>query len=187
MNRMDVRLRNIREEDLEKIRNWRMQPSVTKYMFTDPQITPADQQAWFQKICASEACKYWIITADGVDIGLLGIIDIDPANRRCSWIWYIGEESFRGKGVAKRIQLNLYDYVFCTLKMNRLYSNILTFNTHEIENVHVKCGYQLEGVMKDHVYKNGEYYDVTVMGITADHWAEIKDQFQYEAVEFESQ
>ena len=90
-----------------------------------------------------------------------------------------------GKGIAKRIQLNLYDYVFYDMGMHRLYSHILTFNTHEINNVHIACGYRVEGVMKDHVYKNGEFIDVTVMGITVDQWESIKNDFQYEKVYFE--
>ncbi|MGN0694840.1 MAG: UDP-4-amino-4,6-dideoxy-N-acetyl-beta-L-altrosamine N-acetyltransferase [Lentihominibacter sp.] len=182
---MNIKLRKINENDLEKVMEWRMKPSVTKYMNTDPKLTLEDQKKWFAKISHDETCKYWIIDVDGVGIGVLGIIDIDYANKRVSWVWYIGEEEYRGKGIAKRIQLNLYDYVFETMGMHRLYSHILTFNTHEINNVHLACGYEIEGVMKDHVLKNGQFIDVTVMGITADRWATIKKNYNYEEVSFE--
>lgn len=182
---MKVCLRKIREEDLYQIMIWRMQPSVTKFLNTDPQLDMDMQRAWFKRISESDDCRYWMMVADGVDIGVLGIIDIDHANKRCSWQWYIGNESYRGKGIAKRVQLNLYDYVFYKMGMHRLYSHILTFNTHEIDRVHIACGYKVEGVMKDHVYKNGKFIDVTVMGITEDMWAEIKPDFHYEQVTFE--
>ena len=100
-------------------------------------------------------------------------------------VWYIGEDGYRGKGIAKKIQLNLYDYVFYKMGFNRLYSDILSFNTHEITNVHEAVGYQVEGVLKQHVIKNGEYLDVVMMGITKDHWEEIKDNFDYPVIEFE--
>lgn len=179
MNTMDIRLRKIEKEDLEKIMMWRMQPSVTYYMNTDPKLTMSDQLIWFENISQSKDCMYWIMVADGVDIGVFSLIDIDYTNKRCAWQWYIGEEDFRGKGIAKRIQLNLYDYVFYTLGMHRLYSHILALNTHEIVNVHKRCGYIEEGMMKDHVCKNGEYLDVVVMGITVDEWERIKDSFEY--------
>jgi UDP-4-amino-4,6-dideoxy-N-acetyl-beta-L-altrosamine N-acetyltransferase len=184
MTEIDVRLRKITEDDLEKIMRWRMKPSVTKYMNTDPQLTLGDQKKWLKSIADDPTCKYWMIVADGTDIGIIGIIDIDERNRRCSWIWYIGEDGFRGKGIAKRIQLNLYDYVFYTRGLHRLWSHILAFNVHEITNVHEAVGYKVEGVMKDHIYKNGEYIDVVVMGITADQWDEIRGGFEYAKVEF---
>lgn len=182
---MDIRLRKVHEEDLEKIMNWRMKPSVTKYMYTDPKLTLEDQKEWFKKISADESCRYWIIEVDGVPIGLLGLIAIEPKHQRCSWVWYIGEDGYRGKGIAKKIQLNLYDYVFYTMGFNRLYSDILSFNTHEITNVHEAVGYVVEGVLKQHVLKNGQYLDVVMMGITKDRWEEIKGDFDYPKIEFE--
>lgn len=182
---MDIRLRRMVESDMENVMNWRMNPEVTKYMYTDPKLTLESQLKWFAKVDADETCKYFIIVVDEVPIGVLAIIDIDEANHRCSWIWYIGEDGYRGKGIAKKIQLNLYDYVFYEMGMHRLWSNILSFNTHEITRVHEACGYVVEGVQKGHIYKNGEYLDVVLMGINIDRWEEIKDQFDYPKIEFE--
>ncbi len=36
---MGLVLRKISENDLEMIMKWRMMPEVTKYMYTDPQLT----------------------------------------------------------------------------------------------------------------------------------------------------
>jgi UDP-4-amino-4,6-dideoxy-N-acetyl-beta-L-altrosamine N-acetyltransferase len=182
---MEIRLKRVTQDDLERIMYWRMKPSVTKYMNTDPILDMEKQKEWYSKISRSDEMYYWIIWVDGVPIGLIGIIDIDRANRRCSWIWYIGEDEYRGKGIAKKIQLNLYDYVFETLGLNRLFSHILSYNEHEINNVHLACGYEVEGIMKQHVYKNGQYLDVVIMGITADRWREIKPSYEYPKIQFE--
>lgn len=182
---MDIKLRRIQKDDLEKVRIWRMKPSVTKYMNTDPKLTIEDQIKWFDMISKDQTCRYFIIEVDNNSIGLLGITDIDYKNFRCSWVWYIGEEEYRGKGIAKKIQFNLYDYVFQELKLNRLYSHILGFNKHEIDNVHKACGYNIEGILKEHVYKNGEFIDVVVMGITANEWEKEKSKYTYPKISFE--
>jgi UDP-4-amino-4,6-dideoxy-N-acetyl-beta-L-altrosamine N-acetyltransferase len=182
---MDIKLRKVQESDLEKIMEWRMKPSVTKYMYTDPVLTLEGQKKWFASISVDESCRYWVIDVDGVGIGVLGLIRIEPEHQRCSWVWYIGEDGYRGKGIAKKIQLNLYDYVFYTMGFNRLYSDILAFNVHEIKNVHEAVGYKVEGVLEQHVIKNGEFLDVVMMGITKDRWEKIKGDFDYPEIPFE--
>lgn len=36
---MSLELRKIKRDDLEMIMNWRMDPDVTKYMYTDPKLS----------------------------------------------------------------------------------------------------------------------------------------------------
>ena len=45
---MSIHLREIREEDLELIMQWRMDPDITRYMNTDPKLTPEGQRKWFR-------------------------------------------------------------------------------------------------------------------------------------------
>jgi len=46
--------RQIKEEDLEMIMNWRMMPEITRYMNSDPVLTLEGQKKWFKKIRESE-------------------------------------------------------------------------------------------------------------------------------------
>jgi len=185
MIKIKIELKKINESDLEQIMHWRMKPSVTKFMNTDPHLTMEDQKKWFKSINESKTSRFWKIVADGVDIGVLGLIDIDYDNLRCCWQWYIGEEQYRGLGIAKQIQLNVYDYVFYNMNLHRLYNKILSVNKHVIQNVHEKCGYKVEGELIDHIYKNGQFYNMTIMGITKDMWESIKNKYSYDKIEFE--
>ena len=81
-----LELKVIQEKDLERIMYWRMSPDVTKYMFKDLDLTLEDQKRWFDKIKNDKSCKHWVIRYDGNDIGVLGLIDIDHYNKRCSWL-----------------------------------------------------------------------------------------------------
>ena len=49
---MKLHFRNIKEDDLEMILAWRTNPEVTRYMFTDPDLSLEKQRRWFERIAA---------------------------------------------------------------------------------------------------------------------------------------
>ena len=51
--------------------------------------------------------------------------------------------------------------------------------------MHEAVGYKVEGILEQHVIKNGEYYDVVMMGITKDRWEKIRGDFSYPEIPFE--
>jgi UDP-4-amino-4,6-dideoxy-N-acetyl-beta-L-altrosamine N-acetyltransferase len=176
---VDVRLRNIDKIDLQTIMTWRMSPDVTKYMYTDPKLTMEDQQKWFRNIQISSNSRYWIIQlGDGVDVGLLSLNQIDPYNKHCSWAYYIADTRARGHGLGRILECNIYDYVFDKLELNKLWCEVLHFNQSVVE-IHKKFGSEVEGILKQHIYKDGIYYDVVRMAITRDRWQSIKGEFDY--------
>lgn len=89
----------------------------------------------------------------------------------------------RSLPLAMSLEWNLYDYVFDVLDMNKLIGEIFSFNKGVI-GIHKKCGSSVEGVLKQHILKNGTFYDVTVTGILRDTWYEIRPKFNYEKIQF---
>lgn len=182
---MTIKLRKILEEDLQLIANWRMSTEVTKYMHTDPIITKDSQFAWYKSIMNDETVRYWIIVFNKVKIGILCLNNIDIVNKRCYWGYYIGDTSFRGKGIARLLECNIYDYIFFELKLNKLCGEVLAFN-EKVVKIHEKYGSKVEGILKQHVLKNGCFYDVVTMGITKDRWNKIKESKEYEKIYIEN-
>jgi len=183
---MASRLRRIREDDLERVREWRMLPDITRYMYSDPQITPEEQQAWFARIDASPRDRVWIIelTDGDVPVGLLSLNDIDSVHRRACWAYYIAGEEARGKGLAKTLELNIYRYVFEEMGLNRLWCEVLAFNDRVV-TLHERFGSKVEGVLRQHIVKNGEKHDVVRMAMLADDWPAIREKFHYDQIEIE--
>lgn len=174
-----ILLRAVCEHDLENIMEWRMKPEVTDYLFTDPILTLDMQKQWFANISVDNSMRYWIIEVNGISIGLVWLFNIDDKNMRTEWGWFIGDLKYRGQGIAKRIMIGIYEYVFNKMGFNRLYSEVLENNYHEIQNVYLKCGYKLEGILREHIYKRGVFFDVVRMGLTKDDWLKTKDTIRY--------
>lgn len=181
---MGVKLRKVQESDLEKIRKWRMDPNVTKYMYSDPVLTSEMQRNWFEKVNADKSCKYWVISFDSKDIGLLNITNIDNQNKRCEWAYYIADTSLRGKGIGRLLECNIYDYVFDNLEMNKLCCEVFCFNEKVIA-IHEKFGSEVEGTRKQHICKNGKFYDIVEMAILREKWEHIKKDYSYDKIEIE--
>lgn len=181
---MSIILRQIKEADLTMIMKWRMLPEITKQMFTEPKLTMADQKEWYKKIRQDNTSKYWIIQVDQIDIGVIYLADIDIKNKRCCWAYYIADSSFRGRGLGRALECNTYQYVFENLKLNKLWCEVFSANEKVIA-IHQRFGSENEGVLKQHIYKNKQFFDVVRMAITKDRWHKIKSQMEYEKISIE--
>lgn len=178
---MALILRKVRKEDLKNLMVWRMNPEVTRNLYTDPELTMDKQIDWYNKMILDSTKLYWVIEFDSIPIGLIWLYQIDMRNRKCEWGYFIGDDSFRGKGIARNLECNIYDFVFYNLNLNRLYCEIFNFNEKVIA-IHQKFGSEIEGIFKDHIFKNGQYFDVTEMAILKSKWNTIKENYKYDKI-----
>jgi len=57
---MKLKFNKININNLEQIRFWRMLPEVTKYMYSDPVLSPEGQLKWYNlKVLNNPNEKYW--------------------------------------------------------------------------------------------------------------------------------
>ncbi len=183
--KMQLRFRRITDEDLEMIMNWRTLPDITKYLYTDFEPSMESQNKWFGEINNNPYRQDWIINVDGDDVGIVQILRIDRANSRCEWAYYLGADNVRGKGIGKNVELNVLAYVFNALKLNKLCCEVFLFNDLVIK-IHEKYGSKVEGTRREHIFKNGDYYDIVEMGILKSEWEnEVKNKHDYSIAEFE--
>ena len=62
----DIKLRELKAEDIEMVRNWRNSKEVSQYMYTENHISPEQQKDWFEKISKDSSAQYWIIEYEGL-------------------------------------------------------------------------------------------------------------------------
>ncbi len=181
---MNVNMTLLKKEDLALVMDWRMRPYITQYMYTDPLLTMDSQLAWFSRISEDPSQINWIINCDGQPAGLINLVEIDRVNSRCVWGYYVAEKEFRSFKLAMYLEWNLYDYVFETLGLHKLCNETFTAN-QQVVKLHQLCGSKEDGVLRDHICKNGVYYDVSMGSILADEWAEKKKTVKYDHYFFE--
>lgn len=180
---MSVTLRDIREDDLENIMNWRMAEDITRYMNTNPKLTPEGQHKWLASIRRNPDVRYWMIEVDGEPAGVINLTGLEKPDGNLGWAYYVGVKRLRSLKTALALEMSMYDYALIELGRNAVYSDVFTLNAGVIQ-LHRLCGCEVVEERKQAVLKEGIYYDVTYMCMTAQRWMEIRGSRKYEKIEF---
>ena len=181
---MDVyNCRKITVDDLENVMRWRMLPDVTKFMNTDPVLTLDGQRRWFDNLTAEGNFYHWIIEVNSEPCGVISLADIDKANNRCTWGYYVAVKHLRSFNLAMCLEMSLYDYAFDSLGFNKVTGESFCVNKVAIK-MHELCGCKTEGIIRQHIYKNGEYFDVCVQSMLAEDWKNLRSGFEYKRIDF---
>ena len=173
---MQVVLRKMCINDMEMVRQWRMMPEVTKYMYTDPIITLEQQIKWYDKVSKSDEL-YWIVVQDGTPVGLASLVGWDKENNRMTGGAYIAVRNSDTFKLAIELQLNLLNYAFNVLHVNKVCGEVISENVGALKVLEM-CGSVREGVLREHIYKNGRYYDVIVQSTIKSDWGRIKKRLK---------
>lgn len=180
---MSVTLRAIRETDLENIMRWRMDEEITRYMNTNPKLTLEGQRKWLEGIRTNRDVKYWLIEVENRPAGVINLTGLENPAGDLGWAYYMGERKLRSIQTALSLEMSMYDYALVNLKKRAVYGDIFSLNKGVIQ-LHKLCGCEIVEEKKNHVCKEGVWYDVTFMRMTAENWLAIRETKKYEKIEF---
>lgn len=183
MSQVNVTLRSIEESDLENIMRWRMDEEITKYMNTNPKLTLEGQKKWLASVQSNTDVQYWVIEVNGEPAGVINLTGLNNETGDLGWAYYMGEKKLRSIKTALSLEMSMYDYVFDNLHKNAVYGDVFTLNQGVIQ-LHKLCGCEIVEEKKKHVCKEGIYYDVTYMRMTAENWKRLRTTKKYDKIEF---
>ncbi len=170
-----VTLRPLRPDDQDRLLSWRNSPEVSAYMYSDHAISPEEHARWFAAIAGDERRDYRIIEVDGAPVGVANFYDIDRAQGRGSWAFYLADPSVRGKGVGGMVEFLMIERAFGELGLRKLWCEVLASN-EAVWKLHLKFGFTVEARFRSHVVKHGEPQDVVGLGLLAEEWASNGDR-----------
>lgn len=128
----EVRLVPMTEEKIEKIRQWRNDSKISRYMEHQAYITPEMQQKWFESVCTPNS-YYSIIEYEGKEIGLVNVKDIDYNEMTAEGGLFIYNDFYLNSDVSFRVALCHNDFLFDSVKLRKVYIHILKNNKRAIE------------------------------------------------------
>ena len=167
-----VYLRALEVEDLERTHKWHTDPSLYKTLASNFHfVSRSAEETWLKQKCAfsKNEINLAICLKDTSDhIGNIYLRDIDRISQRGTLHIFIGDAENRGKGYGQSAIRQLISYAFDELNLQKIWLTILAKNT-VARHIYEKCGFIVEGTLKRHVYKNGQFKDVICMGLCRDY------------------
>jgi RimJ/RimL family protein N-acetyltransferase len=143
---------------------------VTRYLMRRTPIYPAEEQEWLDTLHKRTHTDhvFGIALMDtGELIGMMGLHRIDWIARIATTGSWIKAPEHRGKGLGSEAKMLLLDYAFNTLMLRKICSSVLATNQRS-RRYNEKCGYRVEGVLKEQIAADGRYVDEFRMAIFKD-------------------
>lgn len=162
-------LRPMTPSDKETVHAWRNRPEVARYMYTDHTIAVEEHERWFAGTLQDPRKRYWIIVHEGEDVGLACLTDLDLRHRRASWAFYLADPNARGKALGGFVEYAVLEHVFDQLGLHKLCCEVLASN-RTVLALHERFGFCQEGVLREHIFKGGEFHDVILLAMTRPEW-----------------
>jgi RimJ/RimL family protein N-acetyltransferase len=163
-----VRLREYRKEDIPLRIKYINDPELQKYLVSDTPypMTLHEEEKWFESISAlGDTYKFAIETSEGCRfIGGCSINDVDWKNSVATVGIFIGNKEFWGKGYGTDAMTTLISFIFAQMNINKIRLTCYSFNDRAIKS-YEKCGFKVEGVLRQEMFKDGKYHDKIAMGV----------------------
>lgn len=166
-------LRALRADDLNTTYlDWLNDPEVNRYLETRflPQSLESLHSYW--QAHRDDSASPWFaicLTSDGRHIGNIKLGPIDWLHRRADISLFIGDRSCWGQGLASEAIGRLRDWAFQELDLQKLRAGVYTGN-HGSRRAFEKCGFAIEGTLRDEVVSAGSRVDVWLLGLPRGLW-----------------
>lgn len=157
-----MKLRVLEESDLEQLRDWRNSARLRQGFRGHGLLNMINQHDWFEHVSRTHKVEMFGIEVDGALVGVCGLCYIDWINGTAEVSMYVAPDLQHTDVAVPALQL-LHRKAFNESNLRRLWAEVYEFHTLNIA-LFEKCGYVLEGRLRKHTYKQGQYHDSLMYG-----------------------
>lgn len=153
-------LRRLMEKDAPLMLEWMQDNTINCFFRFDPKIVTMDTVLNFIQTHQNQNNNYNFAITDNYDeyMGTISLKDISVDNRHGEYAIAL-RKSAQGKGIAYRASMELLNFAFQDLMLNRVFLNVLSENIHAV-TFYERLGFQYEGEFKKHLYLRGIYHNI---------------------------
>jgi RimJ/RimL family protein N-acetyltransferase len=168
-----VRVRLLTEGDLPALFEVNSDEAVTSLLPYATWASPADGDAWFQRMAALQATGLALqfVVADKTSdkaIGTCLLFRLEQASRRAELGYVLGRAHW-GRGLMQEALSALLDRAFGTMALRRLEAEVDIRNPASARLLQ-RLGFSREGLLRQRWVTKGEAKDVEIYGLLCNEW-----------------
>ncbi|MGL4570192.1 MAG: GNAT family N-acetyltransferase [Clostridium sp.] len=176
-----VTLRAIEENDMKLLKDMMNDGEIERLVggWAFP-ISLNQQKKWYESSINNDRNIRLIIeTEEDGAIGLATIVDIDWKNRVAFHGIKLANKKYRARGIGTDSVMAVMRYAFDELQLNRLDGAIIEYNEGSKKLYCEKCGWKVEGVQRNKIYKNGKFHDRVMVGVLKEDYKQLLKEKNY--------
>jgi len=157
------------KKHLELMLQWRNNPDFRQY-YREYRVLNKNQQLkwWKRRVIKDDSWQYFVVSpASEKDkiIGFVGLTYIHPIYKTAE---------YRGKGYGSDALRTVIKYGFEQLNLNRIWCEV--YSNNKSVDVYRYLGFKDEGVLRQSVFKNGEYLDSYILSMLKEEYMNLMDK-----------
>ena len=168
-----VRLRSIRRDDLTRLWEFNNDLEVELAGGGDPPIPQALarlEAEYDQEVArGGRDGPRFAIEADGKLIGQCALFNVNATAQTCELGITIGDKEYWGRGYGRESINLLVEYAFRYHNYRKVWLQVHAGNERAMR-AYQACGFVEEGRLRAHVWSDGLYDDLVVMGLLREEW-----------------
>lgn len=173
-------IRPMRPGDASALRRYMTDQEIAHLLFeeqSDPMPSSLTLALWILFSDGASRTEFAIVDEQERFIGSVRLWRISERNRSCMLTIFIGERSYWGKGYGTDALRLALRHAFGPLGLHRVELHVFEFNQRAVRS-YEKVGFVHEGVRREALMRKGQYYDIYVMGITQQEFAQKEAERQ---------
>jgi diamine N-acetyltransferase len=171
-----IYFRPIETENAKFLSKGENNPIVRESLFLALPVSLTNEQEKIEQYIKSKDAIVLIIVEKETNqpVGQTAFFRIDYISRAAIFYLAILDPAYWSKGFGSEATKLMVDYAFKMLNLNRIQLHVCAENIAAIK-IYERVGFIKEGVLRQAMFRNGNYVDFWVMGILKNDWLKGKN------------
>lgn len=169
MEECNVIIRKFNQNDIENKIKWINNPQNNDYLHYDLPLEYNKTLLWYNNVKDNSNRYDAVIEYNNIPVGVIGLINIDEKNKKAEYYITLGEEIYKGKGIATIATKKIIKYGFKNYNIEKIWLCVDAENKIA-RKLYEKVGFVLEGTLKKDIYFKGKMIDRCMYGICKEDW-----------------
>lgn len=168
LRQWNVRVRGMREDDLESVLRWRNHPDIRCRMYNSHEISPSEHREWYARAIRDPNRHLLIVEQAGMPLGFVQFTE-SGSDSVADWGFYAVPGAPAGSGM--KLGIAALDHAFSRLKFRKIRGEAIISNEPS-KALHRKLGFADEGIRQKQSSDGAVSHDVLCFGLAATDWLE---------------